>query len=125
MALRSAAARRAPAAAGRRLAPAAAAGRRLAVRVSAAAPAIRVWRPSAAEAAAAKSWPTWGCDASRFPWSYSSTETCLLLAGSVVVTPDGGGQPVRLSAGDMAVFPSGLSCVWDVTAAVTKHYSFS
>ena len=118
MALRSAATCRAPAAA----------GRRLALRVSAAAaaaPAIKVWKPSAAEAAAAKKWPTWGCDASRFPWSYSSTETCLLLAGSVVVTPDGGGEPVRLEAGDMATFPAGLSCTWDVRTAVNKHYSFS
>jgi uncharacterized cupin superfamily protein len=28
-----------------------------------------------------KSWPTWGCDASKFPWSYDSTETCYILKG--------------------------------------------
>ena len=34
------------------------------------------------------SWPTWGCGASTFPWTYSSRETCVLLTGKVKVIPD-------------------------------------
>jgi hypothetical protein len=37
------------------------------------------------------SWPTWGCEASKFPWSYSENETCYVLEGRVIVTPDGEG----------------------------------
>ena len=70
-------------------------------------------------------WATWGCGVSKFPWTYSDTETCLLIAGKVTVTPDGGGAPVTLQPGDIATFPAGMSCVWDVTEAIKKHYSFS
>lgn len=35
-----------------------------------------------------------------------------------------GGEPVEVVAGDMATFPSGMSCVWDVKEAIEKHYNF-
>lgn len=69
------------------------------------------------------SWPTWGCEASTFPWTYDEQETCLLLEGDVTVTPDGG-EPVRFGAGDLVVFAAGLSCTWQVHAPVRKHYRF-
>lgn len=69
------------------------------------------------------SWPTWGCQASKFPWSYDSAETCYLLEGHVLVTPDGG-EAVEIKAGDMATFPAGMNCTWDVKKAVHKHYKF-
>ncbi|KAI8477458.1 MAG: hypothetical protein J3K34DRAFT_364453 [Monoraphidium minutum] len=75
---------------------------------------------------AAKRWPTWGCGAEKFPWSYDSNETwgCgYVLEGRVLVTPDGG-EPVEIAAGDMATFPAGMSCVWDVKQPVRKHYNF-
>jgi hypothetical protein len=50
--------------------------------------------PAAAAVKAAKAWPTWGCEPSKFPWSYSSTETAYVVAGKVTVTPDGGEPPV-------------------------------
>eukprot|EP00878_Enallax_costatus_P030338 GHUV01033027.1.p2 GENE.GHUV01033027.1~~GHUV01033027.1.p2 ORF type:complete len:110 (+),score=14.01 GHUV01033027.1:64-393(+) len=56
-----------------------------------------------------RSWPTWGCEVSKFPWSYSENETCYVLKGRVFVTPDGG-EPVEIKAGDMATFPAGMSC---------------
>ena len=71
----------------------------------------------------AQAWPIWSCGVSRFPWTYDEQETCLLLDGDVTVTPDGG-EPVRLSAGDLVVFEAGLSCTWDVHAPVRKHYRF-
>ena len=70
-----------------------------------------------------RSWPIWSCEASQFPWTYDSRETCYLLEGEVVVTPDGG-EPVAFGAGDLVVFPARMSCRWDVRRAVRKHYRF-
>jgi uncharacterized cupin superfamily protein len=69
------------------------------------------------------SWPIWSCDVSQFPWSYDAKETCYLLEGKVVVTPDGA-KPVTIKAGDLAVFPAGMSCQWNVLQSVRKHYRF-
>ena len=66
--------------------------------------------------------PTWGCDVSEFDWYYDSEETCLLTEGEVTVLYDG--KSVNFGAGDLVVFPKGLSCVWRVTKAVKKHYFF-
>ncbi|NSL55446.1 cupin domain-containing protein [Uliginosibacterium aquaticum] len=68
-------------------------------------------------------WPVWEKDVSRFPWTYDSSETCLLVAGEVVVTPVGG-EPLTLRAGDLATFPAGMACEWNITRALRKHYRF-
>jgi len=68
-------------------------------------------------------WPIWSCGVSSFPWTYDEPETCLLLEGEVTVTPDGG-TPVTFGAGDLVEFAAGLSCRWEVHAAVRKHYRF-
>lgn len=89
--------------------------------------AIVVRPPTDAERQAASSWPTWGCEASTFPWTYDARETCLLLEGEVVVTPDDQaayGPPVRAQAGDFAVFPAGMACTWAVSKPIKKHYRF-
>ena len=70
-----------------------------------------------------KSWPIWTCEPSSFPWTYKEKETCLILEGDVTVTPDSG-EPVRFGVGDLVVFPSGMSCTWEVHKAVKKHYCF-
>ena len=69
-------------------------------------------------------WGTWGCPASKFPWTYDSTESCYLLAGKVTVTPDDGRAPATFGKGDFVTFPSGMSCTWDVSEAVEKHFMF-
>mmetsp|Transcript_22891 Transcript_22891/g.39164 ORF Transcript_22891/g.39164 Transcript_22891/m.39164 type:complete len:157 (-) Transcript_22891:320-790(-) len=69
-------------------------------------------------------WGTWGCGVSKFPWSYDSTESCYLLAGKVTVTPDDGRKPATFGKGDFVTFPAGMSCTWDVTEAVNKHFMF-
>jgi len=69
-------------------------------------------------------WGTWGCGVSKFPWTYSEAESCYLLKGKVVVTPNGGGAPVSIEAGNFVTFPAGMSCTWDVTEAVEKHFMF-
>ena len=66
----------------------------------------------------------WGCPPSKFPWTYDSKETCYLLEGKVKVTPNGANESVEFGAGDLVVFPKGMSCTWDVSVAVNKHYLF-
>jgi uncharacterized cupin superfamily protein len=70
-----------------------------------------------------RSWPVWEKEVSRFPWRYGEQETCFLLEGEVIVTPDGG-APVSFGKGDLVVFPAGMSCTWDIRKAVRKHYRF-
>jgi len=68
-------------------------------------------------------WPIWTKEASEFPWSYDSRETCYFLEGDVVVTPDGG-DPVQMGKGDFVAFPKGMSCTWNIRKNVKKHYKF-
>lgn len=68
-------------------------------------------------------WEIWKKEISKFPWTYDSQETCYFLEGDVVVTPDGG-QPVQMGKGDLVIFPAGMSCIWEITSNVKKHYYF-
>lgn len=79
--------------------------------------------PAMLERLGVSNWPIWTKEVSKFPWTYDEAETCYLLEGEVIVTPDGG-QPVQIGPGDLVTFPSGLSCTWDVRAPVRKHYQF-
>lgn len=67
-------------------------------------------------------WPVWQCEESVFDWTYNDKETCYLLEGEVSVKTDS--ETVSFAAGDIVVFPAGLSCVWEVKKAVKKHYKF-
>ncbi len=71
-----------------------------------------------------KQWGVWEKEVSEFPWHYDETETCYLLEGDVIVTPQGGGEPVRFGKGDLVMFPQGMSCTWKVLKPVRKHYKF-
>jgi len=68
-------------------------------------------------------WPIWSKEVSIFPWSYDSTETCYILEGEVIVTPEGG-EPVQIGKGDLVTFPVGMACTWDIRRPVKKHYQF-
>jgi uncharacterized cupin superfamily protein len=68
-------------------------------------------------------WEIWKKEVSTFPWTYDSQETCYFLEGNVVVTPNGG-QPVQMGKGDLVIFPAGMSCIWEITRDVEKHYYF-
>ena len=83
---------------------------------------ITVRKATETDIAKLKNKPTWGCEVSKFDWYYDSEETCLLVEGEVTVSHDGGSASIR--AGDLVVFPQGLSCVWKVTKPVKKHYVF-
>ena len=69
-------------------------------------------------------WGTWGCGVSKFSWFYDQTKCCYLLAGMVTVTPSDGSKPATFRKGDFVTFPAGMSCTWDVTEAVQKHFMF-
>jgi uncharacterized protein len=71
----------------------------------------------------ARAWPIWEKEVSCFPAGYDEPETCLFLAGEVTVTPSEGAA-VTLHPGDVAVFPAGLDCTWDIKADIRKHYRF-
>ncbi|KAF5729638.1 hypothetical protein HS088_TW20G00001 [Tripterygium wilfordii] len=71
-----------------------------------------------------RSWRKWGCSPSKFPWTYSSKEICYLLEGKVKIYPDGSEEIVEIGAGDLIEFPRGMSCTWDVSVTVDKHYKF-
>ncbi|MDD1413990.1 cupin domain-containing protein [Dolichospermum sp. ST_con] len=68
-------------------------------------------------------WPIWEKEISTFPWTYDDQETCYFLAGNVIVTPNGG-QAVKMGEGDLVTFPAGMSCTWEITSDVKKHYCF-
>ena len=37
---------------------------------------------------------------------------------------DFGSESVKFGAGDLVIIPKGLSCTWDVSVSVDKHYKF-
>ncbi|QCS49494.1 DUF861 domain-containing protein [Picosynechococcus sp. PCC 11901] len=88
--------------------------------------AIQIERQPSPERLAAlgvKTWSIWTKEASTFPWSYDEAETCYFLEGEVTVTPEGG-TPVTMGKGDLVTFAAGLTCTWEITQSVKKHYSF-
>ncbi len=67
-------------------------------------------------------WPIWEKEISRFDWYYDSDEDCLILEGEVIVETKTDNYLIK--AGDFVTFPKGLTCVWDVTKPIRKHYCF-
>jgi len=80
--------------------------------------------PAKLEVMGVYNWPIWTKESSKFQWTYDQNETCYLLAGKVIVTPDGG-QPVEFGENDLVKFPKGMSCTWEILEDVEKHYEFS
>ncbi|KAH7837118.1 hypothetical protein Vadar_009841 [Vaccinium darrowii] len=73
-----------------------------------------------------KSWPKWGCSPGKYQLKFDAEMTCYLLRGKVKVYPKGSpsSTAAEFGAGDLVVIPKGLSCTWDVSVAVDKHYNF-
>ncbi|KAA8550686.1 hypothetical protein F0562_002370 [Nyssa sinensis] len=71
-----------------------------------------------------KSWPKWGCSPGKYQLKFDARETCYLLRGKVKAYEKGSSQVVEFGAGDLVIIPEGLSCTWDVSNAVDKHYKF-
>lgn len=53
-------------------------------------------------------------------WPYD--EFCVLLAGRVVITPEGG-APQEYAQGDALVIPKGFTGTWDIRETVRKYYA--
>jgi uncharacterized cupin superfamily protein len=70
-----------------------------------------------------RSWPTWSCEASEFPWEYIEQESCYILEGQVDITTIDG-KIVSIGTGDFVLFPRGLKCTLKFRQAVYKHFSF-
>ncbi len=68
-------------------------------------------------------WPVWNKEVSRFDWHYEREEVCYILDGEATVTPSDG-EAVTITRGDLIHFPAGMSCVWEITTAIEKHYTF-
>lgn len=64
----------------------------------------------------------WQCTAGPSHWTLETHEVIQLVAGSMTVTPDGG-EPLKISAGDTAVFPKGWTGTWDIHETLRKVYS--
>ena len=68
-------------------------------------------------------WPVWTKEVSEFDWEYDKNETCYIVEGKAIVTPEG--KPaVTIARGDMVFFPKGMKCVWKIIEPIEKHYSF-
>ena len=70
-----------------------------------------------------KIWPIWEKEISEFAWEYDEKETCYIIEGDVIVTPENG-NPVKFGKGDLVIFSKGLKCKWKVISAVRKYYKF-
>jgi uncharacterized cupin superfamily protein len=68
-------------------------------------------------------WPIWTKEISEFDWKYDRTETCYIISGTAIVTPEDK-EAVTITEGDMATFPKGMKCVWKIIEPIEKHYSF-
>ncbi len=67
-------------------------------------------------------WPTWSKEVSVFPFEFQARETAYILEGDCTITPNDGSEPVDFAAGDLLIFPEGLTCKWEVKKALKKHY---
>jgi len=70
-----------------------------------------------------KKWPIWECEPSTFPWKYEEKETCLILKGEAIIRMKEN-ESYIIKAGDLVVFPKGLSCTWTVVKFMQKHYRY-
>ncbi len=66
-------------------------------------------------------WPVWSKGIAEFEWHYDKKETCYIIEGKAIITPDNG-EPVTIETGDMVFFPRGLTCVWKITEPMEKNY---
>ena len=68
------------------------------------------------------SWPIWEKEPSKFDWTYSGDEECLVLEGEVTIETDEGNYDIK--PGDFVTFKNGLKCTWNVKSKIKKHYNF-
>ncbi len=69
-------------------------------------------------------WATWEKEVSEFPWEYKMTESCYIIDGEAIITPEDG-EPVTIERGDYVIFPKGMKCTWKIIEPIEKYYNFS
>jgi len=63
----------------------------------------------------------WTCTPGPSRWTLGTNEFVHVLAGRMLVTPDGS-DPVEIGPGDTMLFPRGWAGTWDITEALRKLY---
>lgn len=63
----------------------------------------------------------WEATPGRWRIVYEEWESCTLLEGHSIVTPDGG-APVELKAGDTMILEPGFAGSWEVVETTRKSY---
>ena len=66
-------------------------------------------------------WPIWTKEVSTFEWTYDADEMCYILEGEAIITPTDS-ETVTIQRGDLVQFPAGMSCTWQITEDIEKHY---
>ncbi|WP_423185025.1 cupin domain-containing protein [Arthrobacter sp. NyZ413] len=77
---------------------------------------VSLWRDGDASAG------VWECTAGPSRWVLAAHEVIAIVAGRMTVTQDGG-EPIEMSAGDVAIFPKGWSGAWEVHETIRKVYA--
>ena len=65
----------------------------------------------------------WECTVGSYHATYSSYEYVVMIAGRIVITPDGG-TPVTVQAGDSFVVEKDFKGTWKIEENVRKHFDF-
>ena len=63
----------------------------------------------------------WEATPGTYHATYSQYEFVHLMAGRIVITPDGG-EPVTVQAGDAFVVEADFAGTWEIQEAVRKHF---
>ena len=66
-------------------------------------------------------WPTWSKGISEFDWTYDKKETCYIIEGKAIITPEVE-EPITIEEGDMVFFPQVMKCKWKIIEALEKNY---
>ena len=66
-------------------------------------------------------WPVWSKDVSELEWTYDKKETCYIIEGKAIITPEGE-ESITIQEGDMVFFSQGLKCTWKIIEAIEKNY---
>ena len=68
-----------------------------------------------------KNWPIWECGPSKFAYHYNEKEICLIIEGEANIKTESG-QIYNIKSGDLVELYEGLSCEWQITKKIKKHY---
>jgi uncharacterized cupin superfamily protein len=65
----------------------------------------------------------WECTKGSYHATYTAYEYVVLIAGKIIITPDGG-TPVTVAAPDAFVVEKDFAGTWEIVEPVRKHFDF-